>query len=84
MVLNPREIKALRFFKSRPPTPPKSGRGPYINIFPSMGPSHAHSADYLTAARERCLTARDKAQDPDMRTYWNHCARHFEIHIGVT
>ncbi len=25
MVLNPREIKALRFFKSRPPTPRKVG-----------------------------------------------------------
>ena len=73
----------MRIFKRRPPTPPKSGAPAYIDILPSIGPSHAH-IDRLTTARERCLTARDAAQDPDMRLYWTHCARHFETQLGVT
>jgi hypothetical protein len=73
----------VRILKRRPPTPPKFGPRSYINIFPRIGPSHTHS-DRLTTARERCLTARDAACDPDMRLYWTHCVRHFEIQLGVT
>jgi hypothetical protein len=37
----------------------------------------------LIVARDRCLTARDRAEDKDMRTFWTHSARHFEMALGL-
>ena len=72
----------LPFFKNRPPSPPNLWPPSPINISSPVGHTLANSERYTTA-RERCLTARDRAQDEEMRLYWLHCAKHFEFQMGV-
>ena len=80
--LKRRVAAALRDSERRPPTPPNSRRGLYIYISSPPRLPRSHSFDTLVAARERCLAARDRAHDSDMRSFWLQCARHFQMQLG--
>ena len=64
-----------------PPTPPKTGALSIEVLISRPRVSH-RLTETLIASRERCLLARDRAHDADMRTYWRQCAAHFETLLG--
>ena len=67
------------------PTPPNN-RGANSKIIHPLSvapPTHTGSLDRLTAARDRCLTARDATKDKHMWAFWQQRARYFERQLGV-